>query len=82
MNCTHCGTSIEEESTFCRACGRRQEATGPQPLHKLFRRTEGSRIAGICSGIAEYLDVDVTVVRIVWVVLSIVPGGFIGGVVA
>jgi len=82
MNCAHCGTSIEEESIFCRACGRRQAADGSHQPRKLFRRTEGSRIAGVCSGIAEYLDVDVTVVRIVWVVLSIVPGGFIGGIVA
>jgi phage shock protein C len=49
---------------------------------KLFRRRENGLIAGVCSGIAEYLDVDDTVVRLVWVVLSIVPGGFIGGVVA
>jgi phage shock protein PspC (stress-responsive transcriptional regulator) len=49
---------------------------------KLFRRRENGLIAGVCSGIADYLDVDATVVRLVWVVLSIVPGGFIGGVVA
>jgi len=49
---------------------------------KLFRRHEHGQIAGVCAGIAEYLDVDVTVVRLVWVVLSIVPGGFIGGFLA
>lgn len=38
-------------------------------------------IAGVCGGIAEYLDVDPTVVRLIWVVLSIVPGGVVGGVV-
>jgi phage shock protein PspC (stress-responsive transcriptional regulator) len=49
---------------------------------KLFRRYENGHIAGVCAGIAEYLDVDVTVVRLVWVVFSIVPGGIIGGIVA
>jgi len=44
-------------------------------------RTEG-KIAGVCAGFAEYLDVDVTFVRAVWVALSIVPGCVIGGVVA
>jgi phage shock protein PspC (stress-responsive transcriptional regulator) len=82
MNCAQCGTSIEPDSTFCRACGSRQAAAGPSRHRKLFRRTESGRIAGVCSGIAEYLDVDVTMVRVVWVVLSIVPGGLIGGVLA
>jgi phage shock protein PspC (stress-responsive transcriptional regulator) len=49
---------------------------------RLFRNRAAGRIAGVCAGIAEYLDTDVTVVRLAWVVLSIVPGGFIGGVVA
>jgi phage shock protein PspC (stress-responsive transcriptional regulator) len=49
---------------------------------RLFRKPASGRIAGVCSGIAEYLDTDVTAVRLAWVVLSIVPGGLIGGVLA
>jgi phage shock protein C len=49
---------------------------------KLFRRSARGRIAGVCAGIAEYLDADVTIVRLVWVTLSIVPGGFVGGLIA
>jgi len=49
---------------------------------RLFRKSAAGRIAGVCSGIAEYLDTDVTLVRLAWVILSIVPGGFIGGIVA
>src|SRR6185436_17166142 len=49
---------------------------------RLYRKSSSGRIAGVCAGIAEYLDTDVTLVRLVWVVLSIVPGGFIGGLVA
>jgi phage shock protein PspC (stress-responsive transcriptional regulator) len=44
-------------------------------------RTEG-QIAGICAGIANYFEVDVTLVRAAWVVFSIVPGAVIGGVLA
>jgi phage shock protein PspC (stress-responsive transcriptional regulator) len=36
----------------------------------------------VCAGIAEYLDADVTLVRLLWIVLSIVPGAFVGGVIA
>jgi phage shock protein PspC (stress-responsive transcriptional regulator) len=49
---------------------------------RLFRNQEAGRIAGVCAGIAEYLDTDVAVVRLAWIVLSIVPGGFVGGLVA
>jgi phage shock protein C len=49
---------------------------------RLFRKSAAGRIAGVCAGIAEYLDTDVTLVRLAWVILSIVPGGFIGGIVA
>ncbi len=51
-------------------------------MRKLERRSATGRVAGVCSGIAEYLDTDVTIVRLAWVVLSIVPGSIIGGVVA
>ena len=40
---------------------------------RLFRKSAAGRIAGVCAGIAEYLDTDVTLVRLAWVVLSIVP---------
>ena len=53
--------------------------TLPKRLH---RQSSAGRIAGVCAGIAEYLDSDVTLVRLAWVVLSIVPGGFIGGLLA
>jgi len=49
---------------------------------RLFRNQAAGRIAGVCAGIAEYLDTDVAVVRLAWIILSIVPGGFVGGLVA
>ena len=49
---------------------------------RLTRRPSSGRIAGVCAGLADYFDVDVTLVRLAWVVLSIVPGGIIGGVIA
>jgi phage shock protein PspC (stress-responsive transcriptional regulator) len=40
------------------------------------------KIAGVCSGFARYLDMDVTVVRIVFLILAFTTGaGFIGYIV-
>src|SRR6185436_9139839 len=49
---------------------------------RLFRRSSSGRVGGVCAGIAEYLDADVTLVRLLWIVLSIVPGGVLGGFIA
>jgi phage shock protein PspC (stress-responsive transcriptional regulator) len=49
---------------------------------RLYRNSAAGRVAGVCAGIADYLDADVTLIRLLWVVLSIVPGCFIGGLVA
>jgi phage shock protein C len=41
---------------------------------KLYRIDEGKMIAGVCTGVAEYIGLDVTVVRLLWVLLSILAG--------
>lgn len=49
---------------------------------RLVRLPADGKIAGVCAGLAAYFDVDVALIRLAWVVLSIVPGGIVGGVVA
>jgi phage shock protein C len=44
---------------------------------KLYRSRTDKKIAGVCGGLAEYLGVDATVVRIVAIVL-LLPGGLPG----
>jgi len=39
------------------------------------------QIAGVCGGIGEYLDIDPTVVRVAYVLLSILSTGFPGIVI-
>jgi phage shock protein C len=57
--------------------------TGGGATRRMLRRPIQDRmIAGVASGIAEYLDVDVTVVRIVMVVLSVCGGAGIALYVA
>lgn len=38
---------------------------------KLYRDTDNKMICGVCSGLAKYLNVDVTLVRVIYAVLSV-----------
>lgn len=38
---------------------------------KLYRVREGRKLCGVCLGVAEYLNIDVTVVRILWAVAAL-----------
>jgi phage shock protein PspC (stress-responsive transcriptional regulator) len=55
-------------------------SAAPQP--RLLRSRTDRRIAGVCGGLAEYFDLDPTIVRVTWVILSIVAGAVVFGVVA
>ena len=41
----------------------------------LVRRRDGRMLAGVCAGVADYLGLDVTVVRVIWAVVSVITGG-------
>jgi phage shock protein C len=41
---------------------------------KLYRATEGRMLGGVCTGLAQYLGLDVLLVRILFVVLGLVNG--------
>ena len=41
---------------------------------KLYRSRNDSRIAGVCGGLGEYLDIDPTLVRLVFVLLALTGG--------
>ena len=49
-----------------------------KPKKKLYRDMENARVAGVCSGLASFFDVDPAVFRIIFLVLSLV--GFFGGI--
>jgi len=46
------------------------------------RSSTDVKIAGVCGGLADYLGVDATPVRVGWVILSVLPGAIICGVIA
>lgn len=37
-------------------------------MKKLYRDTSNQMISGVCSGVAKYLNVDPTIVRLLWAV--------------
>ena len=41
---------------------------------RLYRIEDGSKLFGVCGGIAEYFDLDPTIIRVLWAVLSICYG--------
>ncbi len=44
---------------------------------KLYRNKKDGKFLGVCAGLADYLEVDVSLVRIVVVLTSLIPGSFV-----
>lgn len=42
---------------------------------KLYRSNKNIRIAGVCGGIAEYFNIDVSLVRLAWLFAGLSFGG-------
>jgi len=69
MYCNYCGKVIPDDASLCAYCGKR--VAGVVARKKLVRPRVGRKAAGVCLGFAEYFDLDVTLVRIVWAVCSL-----------
>lgn len=41
---------------------------------KLYRSQKNKMISGICGGIGEFFDIDPTIVRLLWVLLTLMGG--------
>jgi phage shock protein PspC (stress-responsive transcriptional regulator) len=46
-------------------------------MKKLYRSSTNKKIAGVCGGLADYFNVDATIVRVIFVIL-LLPGGLPG----
>lgn len=50
-------------------------------IKRLYQSARDRKLAGVCGGIAAYFNIDSTVVRLTWVVFTILTG-IIPGIVA
>ena len=84
MFCTRCGVKLDDSARFCTNCGRPTGVGSAVPSaaaaggdtvapRRLRRILAGKKIAGVCTGYAEYFDMDVTLMRLIWVGLLVVP---------
>jgi phage shock protein C len=72
MYCNACGKAIAEDVHFCSYCGN---VVGIAPAPKRLMRSRADRkIAGVCAGLAQHFDLDVTLVRILAVFLTLATG--------
>jgi len=82
MFCPQCGKEFTERVNFCCQCGTAM-FTPPACRKPLALSRTNRKIAGVCGGFAEYLGLDATLVRILWVMLVIFGGcGLIGYIIA
>ena len=43
-------------------------------MKKLYKIRDGKKLCGVCGGIAEYFDLDPTLIRILWVLFTLFAG--------
>ncbi len=82
MFCPQCGKEYSQVVNFCCQCGTEMHPP-VKPRKKLTRSRKDEKIAGVCGGLAEYLDIDSTLVRLVWLAAAFLAGwGFIAYLIA
>ena len=80
MYCNGCGRQIASNANFCDGCGRQ---VGNRAAQKsLLRPRTGKVIAGVCAAFGHYFDLDITVIRIIWLLAVIFAGtGFLAYII-
>lgn len=89
MFCTQCGLQLTDEAKFCSRCGASTDPAVPPPPPRtaapapayseppappLVRPRNGKRIAGVCAAFARHFGIDVTLLRISWLLLVFFAG--------
>ena len=43
-------------------------------MKRIYKIEDGKKVAGVCGGIAEYFNLDPTLIRVLWAILILVYG--------
>lgn len=70
--CPYCAETIRAEAVKCRFCGSRVDRG--VFARSWFRRRQGRMIAGVCAGLAEEWGLSITLIRLAFVVATLVGG--------
>jgi phage shock protein C len=82
MFCTKCGIALDESARYCSQCGKPTGVAGGEapPANewavpkRLSRPMYENKLGGVCAGLARHMDVDVTMMRIIWILVAILTG--------
>jgi phage shock protein C len=76
--CAGCGGSLSSGARFCSACGRAVTEPGPvagsgpvRATTPFIRPLTGRKLAGVCQGLANQYGWDVTLIRVITVLLAV-----------
>jgi phage shock protein C len=47
---------------------------GMDPTRKLYRSKTDRKLAGVCGGVAQYFNLDATLIRVLFVLLAVLGG--------
>lgn len=77
MFCTKCGVPLRDDDRFCSQCGSATDfGRSIQPTVRTLRLDKANKkIAGVCSGFARYFEMDVSLMRVLWLAMIIITGG-------
>ncbi len=76
MFCAHCGKQFQPDANFCSACGTAAHVLpGYVRASRIVRPRHPRVIAGVCSGLAIHFGWDITLIRVLTLVLTFLTGG-------
>ena len=72
--CPYCAEAIRGEAVKCRYCGSLLDPGSPL-TRTWYRSREGKMIAGVCAGLAEQFGISVTIIRLAFLLGTLIGGG-------
>ena len=75
--CVKCGRGVCPEEVvmidgklYCKECSDKLK----EESKRLYRSRKDRVLFGVCGGIAEYFNIDPTIIRLVWVIMTLIYG--------